>query len=447
MFIPLRYLSPRWLLVAGLASWVLARLSIFFVDYEATLSFGAAFALIGYTVAFLAGTYAFSNALPPGAPKRVVFTAKGYRWTADVLFVATFVFLVLRFYDLLFVRGLLEIGDAQQLRNIDNTIVGDERVTSGIGFISGIGYPIAIPTFVFGVMFRRLLARWQMIVGTLLFVLYASYVVASGSRYILIGPFSMAVLAYVIASGGFPLSKRKLGLTAVVALAGFVFLAHGTIQRDILFGAMTREDALLAAPDRKFFSVKPWFIEWFREQPAIVQDALAGQVELGWYVTHGMYEFHKTWDFANPDEKAWGGVEFATALYFFRMIGFDVPGEDVWRRNTPTWGFYSTFFGPLYLDFGLWAGMGFCAVLGVLLSRLWQGVQRSNATALLFYPYAATIVLNFWTSNLITAGLGVPIIAMTAVTAAITRICLSVAPRRLLTPQRDARAFRFTASR
>ncbi len=346
----------------------------------------------------------------------------GYRKAAVVLFTITFIFLVLRMYDLFFVRGFLSAESIQAFRNSENNFTGADRSSSGISFITGIGYPIAIPAFIFTIAFRRYLTKRMQWTGYGLFAFYGIYVNLSGNRYILLGPMFEAVVCLAIANGRLLITKKSMVIVGIVASIIFGFLTLGTMQRDLLFGATTREEAVAVSPERKLYVPSPGFVLWFHEQPEIVQNLLWSYVDIAWYNTHGMFEWQKTYDYANPEELAWGTCQYATATYFFRILGITIKDEDKWRRNVPTYGFYSTFFGPAYLDFGVAWGLIYLLALGVIAQHMWVLTLRGKLIGTLLYPYVASVVYNMADNNLIQAGLGIPIMAVTVMAAIIIRL-------------------------
>lgn len=419
--IPLAALSPGRLLVVGFCFWAAVRLSIFFIDYGVTTGFDAILTVAGYTFSFFIGTRLVRTVRDRSEPRAVV-SSRTYRRVAVVLYGVAVMFLCLRVYDLLFVRGFLEAGSIAEFRILENTVIGDDRSTGGIGFISGVGYPIAIPVMLFALAYRRHLTRSLVVGGFLIAGLFAAYVLASGNRYVLLGPAMMAVILSVIVRGGIQMTLRGCVRVVIVLAIAFTYLTYGTLQRDLLYGAATSEQALEAAPDRKLFTASSKFMEVFRSLPTVVQDGLYGYIDVTWYITHGWYEYVKTLEFADPNDLAWGGAQFATGFYFLRTIGLDVSGEETWQRNLPTYGFYTTFFGPVYLDFGIGWGCVYCVVLGIMAQRLWLGALQRKSLGTLTYPFVASVLLNVMTNNLIVNGLGTPILAVTMVAAFIVGV-------------------------
>ncbi|MEP6757240.1 MAG: O-antigen polymerase [Chthonomonadales bacterium] len=450
MFLSLRYFSPRWVLIWGFVAWAFTRSTLFFMDWGVDFTNEAMLVLAAYVGAFVAGTYlargkafdptnlgrhpgevglAFEETLPaegatPAQMEAAARKTQAIRIAARVLFTIALIFLLLRIYDLLFVRGLLSVGNIQELRNADNTIVGDDRSTSVLGLVSGIGYPMAIPSLIFTIAFKKHLTKWLYRSGIGLFVLYAIYVNLSGSRMILVGPLLDSIVAVAIANSGIKFNFKTNLILVGTFLVVFSILTFGALQRDALFGVSDRDEAVSLSQERRLMTPSSAFVEWFHNEPETVQVILWSWVELAWYNTHGLYEYQKVFDYADPYDRAWGSAEFGTAFYFFKLIGFSVPTEDTWRRNIPTYGFYTSFFGPLYLDFGIDFGIIFMIGLGWIAQSFWLSAIRGQIHGILFYPFFGGLILNFCGENLIMGGLGVPILGVITIAYAILMLSL-----------------------
>ncbi len=400
------------MLLAGLSAWLAVRLSIFFITYSTTVTAEAIAIVATYFLGFLMGTFALPARFVRGAPPESRFPGK-YGRVAVVLFSISALFLVLRIYDLLFVRGLWEIGDIQATRAEDLAQI-EGRTTGGISFISGLGYSIAVPVFVFTIAFQRFLSKRLYVTGFLVFSIYCAYVFFSGSRYLLIGPLTFAIIAYAFANRGIKLSRGKL--LALVAICGalFWFFTMGSLSRDVKFGAADSAEALAIAPYRQLFSADPWFQSWFQRQNDAVQAIFWGWVNYAWYVTHGAYEFQKLVDFSDPTVHSYGVAQFSMVFYFLRVMGLPLADDSVWVAQLPNAGLYNTFFGPVYTDFG-WIGGGiYMFIVGITVQYCWSWARRGGDGSLLFYPFLASMVFNMFMNNLIQNGNGVPIMALTA---------------------------------
>lgn len=428
--LPLKYFSPRWMLLFGFGMWLVLRVSVFYLDFEVSLSAAVLSLLAAYVAAFVAGTAIVrlmersTERVGAKGPPDPGFAA-GYRRAAVILSLISLVFMVLRFYDLLYGRGLLTLGSVQEVRMLDNVVYGDDRVTSGVGFISGTLYPITIPTVLLIISLRPYLQRSHVWGGVFIFALYAGYVMLSGNRYILVSPLLMCGVAFIIVNRGWTLTRQRLLAWAAAALIVTAFVSYVNTERDRMYGVASSEEALEIAPERKLFSVSQDFLGWMKGQPLWVQDATYAHINVAWYYIHGLYEFEKIWHFADPEDRAWGAFEFSTALYLARMLGFSVPSEDIWRRNLPTFGFYMSFFGPVYIDFGIGWGILFCLVLGMTAELAWIMATRHVLAGLLFYPFVASVIFNMPNTNLIMAALGLPIIGMTCVVILVVAVVTS----------------------
>ena len=416
--VPLSWLSPRSLLIIGALFWLLIRLSIYFIDFGVTFTPYAISLMLLFVGMFVLGTYIVPKWSFDRPQPAVAHTSESrlaaLRLAADLLFIVTFIFLSLRLYDLLFTRKLLELGgDVQAARYADLAQI-EGRTTGGLSFISGIGFPIAIPMMVFAVAFRGYLTKRQNFIAVALFVLYAIYVVLSGNRFIILGPLFLIFVANAMSTDGFRITGKKMAIFAVIIAIAFSFITVGTIARDRLYGTQSSAETFAAAPYRMNFRPTDEFQMWISEQPTLTQDVTWGWVGLAWYINHGMYEYQKLIDYADPSVRQAGVTQFSVAFYFFRVIGLtDI--EDNSSDQLPTFGVYNTFFGPVYLDFGPIGGAIFMVILGGVAQFLWLGANKKNLFCILMYPYFSSMIFSFPTNNLITNGLGVPIMAMIVV--------------------------------
>lgn len=410
------------MLAGGFVIWFLVRASIWYIEYPVEFTYDAVAILALYIVSFLAGSLACGRGVTwkeqPGQPagQFVVEDLARFRRGIAILFGVAGLFLVLRMYDFFFLRGFLEVGDVQAFRNVDNTVVDSQRTTGGLGFISGIGYVLAVPCLLVLVAFRHVMTKRLVGAGIAVFIAYVLYVLISGNRYILIIPLSLAVLTLAIVEGGLRVTKRRLTVLVAAGSLVFAMIAVSSVSRDRLFGVDT-EQAVEVSPTRMLYYPSHEFKLWFHDQAPLVQQSLWSYVGLAWYQTHGLYEFQKLIDYADPTVQSYGSNQFATAFYFFRVLGVETPPERIWREQLPTYGFYNSFFGPVYQDFGVWGGAIFCALVGFLTQALWAFARRGTVGGLLLYPVLANVTLNMPVNNLFSAALGIPILALTVATA------------------------------
>lgn len=436
-----RQLTPLGFVAVGLLFWLAIRLTSTYVFYGSDLHASGMLFIACFLACFLAGTWLapkWSKSwvklwLDPGDSRDV----RTIQTVALVLAGLTCLFVTLRIYDLIANRGLLEYANVQQARMADNTVI-EGRTTGGIGLISGLGYPIAIPAIVFGMLFRKSLEKWQFwtVIGS--FGYYGFFVLLSGSRYILIGPLFLVLVAFILGNGVMKVRWRHI----VMAIAGFAvvfgFITVGTRTRDALFGATTATETLEVMPARLQYGAQPDFVDWFAEQPEPAQEAMLGWISFSWYVNHGLYEFQVLLDYYDPDVQSLGSAQFSRVFYFFRVLGLTDIDDDLWMGQIKNNGFYTSFFGPVVMDFGFWGGMCFMLVLGGVFAFTWHGAQQGQLLCLMIYPYFGSVLFSFPTNNLIMAGLGVPIMAnivMATMIAAYVRSRNRRLPAPALAPQ------------
>ncbi|AIE86639.1 O-antigen polymerase [Fimbriimonas ginsengisoli] len=439
--LPLAYFSPRWMLIGGILVWLFFRISTFYLTYDAEISERALLLFAGYIGAFVLGTYFVPSWISgrrhgnveesveddrpaaDGLAWLKTVSGPGVRAAANVLFALTLLFVIMRVYDLLFGRGLLELGSIQATRYADNS-VDQGRSTSAVGFISGMGYPIAIPMMVFCVLFHRFLHKWQWFTGISLFLTYAVYVVISGNRYIVLGPLFLLLVASAFAHGRLMVSRKAIYSGIAIFALAFFFVVKGTTERDVLKGAMSAVESASIAPERWGITPSEGFMTWLNETDPTTAQTVWGWASLAWYANHGVYEFSKTVNHADPSRLYWGVAQYSIAFYFFRLLGLSEVNERGWREQFATFGVYSTFFGPTYIDFGIILGFAYLFALGVFTQFLYRRALQGSLLPLLLYPFFASVIFNFMTNNLIQSGLGVPIMANIVGAYLIAKYCI-----------------------
>ncbi len=416
--VPSRSLSPLLILALGIGFWVAVRLGSSFVWYTSALEESALFFIASFLVCFGLGLWLAQRskpAAPAGSGRFFLDPAtpaglKAIRITAIVLALLCILFVSLRIVDLIVNRGLLEFANAQAARMADNTVI-EGRTTGGLGLISGLGYPIAIPMIVMAALFHKHLTKWQLTLSIGSFCYYGFFVLLSGSRYILIGPLFVVLIAYIIGAGSLRVTRGRLLGVVAAGLLGFGLITAGTRARDQLFGTESAEETLIVMPYRLQYGTEKPFELWFADQPEPVQEALLGWISFAWYVNHGLFEFQTLLDHYDPNQMSYGAAQFSRAFYFFRVVGLSDIDDSAWINQLKNNGFYTSFFGPVVMDFGYWGGCVFMVILGWLFQASWTQALRGNIFALMFYPYFASVIFSFTTNNLIMAGLGVPIMA------------------------------------
>ena len=120
------------------------------------------------------------------------------------------------------------------------------------------------------------------------------------------------------------------------------------------------------------------------------------------YFAHGPVEFIKRVNHVQrPFGTYFGMFTFHPYVKFFKLIGFNPPslGElaEILKRKSV----YTTFWGPIYLDFG-WFSVFFTFLLGAAIKQIYLKALGGELINILFYAYFSFVVFGSMFVNLMT---------------------------------------------
>ena len=128
------------------------------------------------------------------------------------------------------------------------------------------------------------------------------------------------------------------------------------------------------------------------------------------YVYHGMYEFFILVNDFNGDY-AYGRVSFWFPIKILAYIGVDLGGFDIEGLDGVRVGVFTTFLGPLYIDFGVFMPI-VVFVLFFLLGLIAMNVRTTNLVWLPFGAILAATLTMFPIMNLMLTASGIyPLVA------------------------------------
>lgn len=114
------------------------------------------------------------------------------------------------------------------------------------------------------------------------------------------------------------------------------------------------------------------------------------------YFAHGTIEFQRLVN--HVDDKNgifYGRYELDVYVKLFRFMGLDTLTKQEMDDVLYKKGYYTTFWGPFYLDFGLW-GLIICFFLGRYIYKVFLNALDGKLTAILMYAYiAVNLVASF----------------------------------------------------
>ncbi|WP_139181002.1 hypothetical protein [Winogradskyella thalassocola] len=124
----------------------------------------------------------------------------------------------------------------------------------------------------------------------------------------------------------------------------------------------------------------------------IYQSSYLGTINFVQYYLHGMYEFGYLYNNYSSDHH-YGAYTFNIFAKFLNIIlGTEIDLEKI-QASPPRTGVYTTFFGPIFIDFG-WFSLVFMFFFGVFQKSIYNHVLRGRIqyVPLLFY----FLIINFF---------------------------------------------------
>jgi len=380
----LRRLSPA---KVAIYSWIFYLLILVFAPVRVVvgLSGGAIFYVVTSYVMFFAGCSMYDlfakvrnvGALP---------SQRGYRtFFKFVLFVAL-IGIGLRMYDRFFVRAASLAEDVLGRR---------EALESAGSNIFSVGAAALYP-FCFVVPFVYFLrARggerrpYQLLLSLSVFCLPGLNAIVVGSRSIVLTTVLLLFL-YLLYFGIVRLTMRSVIISLATLLLLFVLSSWVFLNR---LEAMGLPADVSVYESGYAYTVQPneWITESMdRAQGLLLSEAYFTYLNFSQYIVHGLFEFsylYGNFRGAHTMGEDTFSVYYKLAAFLFRLPSF----EERVLAAEPNSGVFTTFFGPLYVDFG-WFGPVIVFVFGLGAQKLWTSTERGNVDLLPLYFYAAIVI-------------------------------------------------------
>jgi hypothetical protein len=385
------------------------------VKYDVEPTLGAVLVLFSYFVFFFAGTFLYSYMT------RFRLSDAGWSdqrgWLGRALsrvhvrpIYAVFLILAvgglgLRYYDLIVVKSYFSFSSMADFKiNYDESIVAYGPAS----IISAIFAPFAVALAMLTIYFRHRL-RWHYKgVSSLLFVGFLAYFVLRGGRAAITLALFMCLTTWVLSAkpAWIHLDKRflkKFALVAIVVLLFFLYSATLLVDRLETMG-LSIITGLEYLETAHHLTINEGLME-LAEKSELVGTIVYALVSLTHYFVHGYYQFFLLYQSFGLDNLTYGASQFYPIFKFFRVLGFETVSAADLVSILEEPGVYTTFFGPVFMDFGYW-GFLYCFILGLICQLSWTKAVRSDLFHLLVYPYCAAVIIHSSFLNMIQSGMG-----------------------------------------
>ena len=365
-----------------------------------------------YPFIYIISSYLFFmlGALCIKTPKKVTLTLleddkKKLLKFLYIIIIIAFLGFIFRFIDKFYLRGIsFSVG------SFENRELLTSSGPSMISILSAILNPFSfLPLFIYfylGVRKMRLFA-------ICLFLFFASsyeYItLSSRSGLFLIILFLITYLFYF--------KKIKINLTKIF-LSVFFIGAFGVFMTNIFINRTeevhgSKEIAIKHILTKAGFNYtiepKKEVITNVIETDNDIYKALQlGYVNFSQYYIHGFFEFGYLYN-NYEEEHHYGAYSFHIFAKFFKTIFRTDMNLDKVQKSPPRIGVYTTFFGPIFIDFG-WGAVVFMFLLGLFQKLIFNASMKGKFYYLPLVFYASIVTFFMPVVNFITTAQGIYII-------------------------------------
>ena len=132
-------------------------------------------------------------------------------------------------------------------------------------------------------------------------------------------------------------------------------------------------------------------------------NALSSILPIAQYYTHSMFEFQILWSGADTQVHSYGALHFAPYLKILSILGVQYT-LNLWELF-PRVGIFTSFFGPLWVDFG-WYSMFVMFFLGIVVRHLGRLASSGDVGAYPLYSYFCVVIFFFPMVNFVISAQG-----------------------------------------
>jgi hypothetical protein len=413
----LRFFSPRWLVTISFSIWLLLAL-VSPISYEIEPSLMAILVLASYAVFFFAGTLAYRGIVTCCGPEGTVtavpldrdsscrqLSGVRLRRVFMILLIIATVGLALRYYDLFAIKSYLSFASASDFK-----INYDESLTSyGLSsVVSAVMAPFAVALFCFTARFKERIPFSFRVMALLLLGAFIAYIVLRGGRTAI----TLILIVYLTSlalSGRLDRPKmswsllRRVSLAALVSGVFFYYSLALLVGRLEVFG-LTVVPALDYMEAAHHLALSGPVIE-LASTSQFVGAVVYTAISLVHYFVHGYYQFFLLFDTFEFQNMTYGAAQFYPFVKMLNVMGFNAVTSVHLLEIVEEPGVYTTFFGPVYMDFGYF-GFAYCFVLGFFCELSWYRARMGSLFHFMVYPFLASVLFHSSFLNMIQSGMG-----------------------------------------
>lgn len=399
----LKYIAPFKLILYSFLSWFLAYIFIptsYIVKGNRFFALAILFCYVGFLILGFRSANKIKN--QNYIPSKIDFFG-----IKLAFFIGVFGF-ILKVIQIVFIQKSFSVN-TYELR-VNNQFT--EFNSGGIGVIIALTFPFAIIAFLSIIYYYKHFSKKMIIAATIVASLYIFDSLVNGSRLPIALILIISIIVWVFSQAhhgklllktisiklyGYKLLNmhkffftKKMLLFVIVGVLSYNFFINVMVKRldyyeydDVLTYWEIQHDSKINSD----YKIK------INKLPNKDKNRAVAKYSLLHYFTHAPFEFQKLVNHVDdPYGIFYGKYEFDVYFKFLRFLNIPVKSKLEMDKVLYHDGYYITFWGPFYIDFGIF-GILIAFVLGYLIKKTYLMARNGYLPAILMYSYIAVVLL------------------------------------------------------
>lgn len=366
--------------------------------YTIILNSNGIFILAIYVIAFILGA-AFLKFIVRNKENLEVSHEGQYnkRWI-NTLIILSIIGLLTKGYDLIVNKNYLSYASSSDFKS--NYTGGSFNF---ISLICALLFPMTLLLLLAYIDDKKSFAKKQEIAVWLNFAGIILFSVVIGTRTQI--TFIAVAVLFIFFSKKLTLSKaKKIKIVAFISafLIGFFFYSATVLSSRLQYQKKNTSDALIYLENMHHLDIDE-FVWDFLDNNVVDGNIIYSIVSLRHYLIHGVYQFQLLVDMFDTKNIAYGQYQFNPIFKGLSLLGVSYRTIENIENFVPESGVYSTFFGDVYVDFGIY-GFIYMFLLGIISQMVF--LRRNMKSYRLMYSIVYSIILHMFFINMISYAMG-----------------------------------------
>lgn len=272
--------------------------------------------------------------------------------------------------------------------------------------VGGLLYPFCyIPLMLWWARSRESNSRslWQSTVAIALFWLPAVDALLLLSRSQLLVTLSVMYFSVACIKYNGNILHKKLSLPVIAGFSSVLLISIlafssrlAEMDLDLIFSILNSAYGYVVSPNQ-------WALSILEQRADLISSSLGGLLPIAQYYVHGLFEFGLLWTREDPQTFTLGTQHFAPIVKALTIAGIPITMAD--ESTYARIGVFTTFFGPLWTDFG-WASLSVMFLFGLFARFLSNKVVEGQLQAVPLYVYLSVVIFFMPVVNFVVSAQG-----------------------------------------